>query len=294
MGPFHPLVSVRVEHDYFRDGRFQALRFEPTRETAALAANANLLVRFSPGTIHVFYDETRRDTLRAYAASAPEPLSLAFKARSTDPAFATYSALPEPRPGAVLYFDNFPASVRDGVAWLHAEANAAADQPFEFPPPGEDDEPASLSGMLSRADWHLPPLFVVNVYLYGDGAGPPAFEPEGRAREGRIRFAARTTSWKYYLLGRLRERECSIVDRAGEVQFEALGNQRLADGSEALAFRSRQLLALRERSAHHFACRDAAGGELLIERLPVAGTRQIDRETVDNQHVDVSPIYVNG
>jgi hypothetical protein len=140
------------------------------------------------------------------------------------------------------------------------------------------------------------PLFAVQVrYAVERGvtleqrlAGPPdAYY---------VRFAAPSTYWKYYLLGKLSTRQLSIVDLDGHTDFEPLGQTTLNSAQPALAFRSTAPIALRQHSGCRFQLRErGAGGErVLFKRLPVAGTGQLSREIINGDAFAVSEIYLNG
>ena len=110
-----------------------------------------------------------------------------------------------------------------------------------------------------------------------------------------LKFKARETIWKYYLLGNLTKKNLDIVDLNNETQFEDTGPESLPDNRTALTFRSKQILPLREKSEYRFQLKekDPNGGKVLIKRLPVASANQFLKESINGKEAILSEIFIN-
>ncbi len=110
-----------------------------------------------------------------------------------------------------------------------------------------------------------------------------------------IKFQARETHWKYFLVGEANREGAFIKDIRGEIDFDDLGEERLADGRFARVFLSRQAMPLVDRAKPKFQLQIMKNNrpKVLVSRLQVASSKRINRMTVDNQELFVSEIYVN-
>ncbi len=110
-----------------------------------------------------------------------------------------------------------------------------------------------------------------------------------------IRFQARETHWKYFLVGEANREGAFIKDVRGEIDFDDLGEEQLADGRFARVFLSRQAMPLVDRAKPKFQLQIMKNNrpKVLVSRLQVASSKRINRVTVDNQELFVSEIYVN-
>ncbi|HUG26173.1 hypothetical protein [Piscinibacter sp.] len=272
MGPYLHWLTVNVEHSYFPDGACRALRFVPTPATATLLDKAGCIVRGGGSGLVVYAEAPPAEALGVDAAA------LDWFVHAQDTHFAGYTAHAAPAPGSLLFFDGARAVPEEGGGRrLHAGAHVGSDDafPFEWP---------ALARMLSAAHRRVPPTFAVRVPLHdADGV------------RWRIRFDARATVWKYYLLGGWTEERLQVVDPNREAAFAPPVEERLDSGQAALAIRSLAPIPLRERSPQRFQLRANGGGtdKVLVKRLPVAGARQFSRETVNGVSTLVSEIYVH-
>jgi hypothetical protein len=286
---FLPWFDLQVEHSFFSDNRCRALAFRCPPEAGMIVKNAGLLIRNTPGGFQVYYDESRYDALLSLAANPGEPLHLEFLAFSTDPLFWHYTRPSPLKEGSVLYFSNQnTAAGAGGRVRLHQEefVGQADFAHLNSPSPG---------GLLGRWEGRGNFPLVVNIDVPGDEVralpGPPAATPKNYY----ISFQAGQTLWKYYLLGDLARESYYVNDREEQVEFVAEGQVSLAGERFALAFRSKTLLPLGERSNYHFQLRDrnSGGGRVLIRRLPVASPGQAIRESIDGENTLVSEMFIN-
>lgn len=287
MGRYLPLCRVTVAHDFYAGGAGPGFDFVPAAPTAALVERLGLLVRQDGAAVHVFYDGDRRDALQGELARGAA-CRLTFAAAARDRAFTYVTTPAVQRPDAILFFRSpgrTPRRAR-GPLPLHA-GEVAGDADFRPLAPVL----ARVTG--GRREWGRRPDFVVtlavrarDVAADGDPAGGAAYT---------IRFDARRTVWKYYLLGAAASRTPRIVDASGEIDFEFVGPAALPGRRTALAFRSTSPIALRDRYDLKFQLRDsgAGGGKVLIRRLPGPAVEQFGKDTINGQDTIVSEIYVN-
>ncbi len=278
MGPYQLLVSISVEHTYFPGSVCSGLEFTLPSPTASLMNRGGLLVRGTANGVRLFADEEWRRFFDSAATAGEPPPDLLFKVFVRDPCFGVYTAPPWRKDGALLYLDGRDA-VREesGRFRLHTGEYVA---PRDFQ---RLDDP-SLAHLIEPRDRAMPPLCVIR--LRGE---------QGVQGAWYLRFKARETYWKYYILGELARRDLAIVDRDGAVEFEHRGEEALPDGRRAAVFRSTLPIPLRQSSGCWFQLRELQGdsGRTLIRRLPVAPAGRMDRETIDGNEAAVSELFIN-
>lgn len=293
MGRHHPLVSVAVEHGFFTEGGCRDLVFEPTRETTASVSRLALLARPTPNGVALFFEEDRVDGLRM-RASESEPLWLAWRVTSRDRAFENYTT-PSIRmfPSKVLFFSNLsrpePAP-GDATVYLHERESVTAADFRDWDVLTADTMPVGLGTWRDRK---LPPHFVVGIRIGVPELGRALAETTG-GQYG-IRFDARETVWKYYVLGLGPKVASYVADADSRLEFLTGVEESLAGGRKARVFRSGTPIALRDRFELKLQLRESStgNGKVLVRRLPVATADQIYTEVVQGDETVVSEIYVN-
>jgi hypothetical protein len=294
MGRHHLLFSVRVEHDFFLGG-CRDLVFEPTPETRANVSSLGLLRRTTVDGVALFFDDSRADGLRLRAGEA-DPLWFAWRIRSRDRAFENYTQ-PSPRKfeSKVLFFSNLPArDTRDpdeaggGPMRLHAGRSVAD---VDFTDWDRVAQAPMPEGLGNPRDRRLPPHFVAAIRI-GTGDPGPTLEA---GQHYVIRFGARETVWKYYVLGLGSKGAPYVADADSQIEFVAGEDESLAGDRTARVFRSTTPITLQDRSEIKLQLRESStgNGRILVRRLPVATAAQIYREVVDGNETFVSEIYVN-
>lgn len=110
-----------------------------------------------------------------------------------------------------------------------------------------------------------------------------------------IRFKARETHWKYFLIGEANREGIFIKDANGEIDFDYLGEEELANGKYAKVFLSRQAIPLRDRAKPKFQLLIPKNNRIkvLANRLAVASAKRINKVVVEDKELFVSEIYVN-
>ena len=289
MGAYRPLFSIDVEHTYFETGMCTILSYVPTPESAAVMRNAGLLLRRLNNGIAVFYDDAS-EALPLYAGDPQSPLQLAFKVFAKDPSFGVYTAMgTPPDDGQLLYFENTGGKGEAGGRIPLHEHQFVGDADYA------GLSSPRLAPLLGERDRISRPAFVVRITI-----DPPARQGADEClkfvpKHYYLRFQARRTVWKYYLLGNMARENSYIADLNSEADFVFAGEALLPGNRRALAFRSRAAIPLRQNGRYRFQLKTGApgGGKVLIKRLAVASSSQISQEEIEGQVVDVSEIYIN-
>ncbi len=292
MSHYQTLLRVAVEHSYNLNGVCACLNFCATEKTQSLLANAGLLINKTGDGIRIAYDKTRLEALELYAQDPQEPLSFDFKVYSIDPDFKSYTEPYTAAAEGILYFDNHAASGPGKQSLSVSEYVSSKDI--------KSPDSIEFQGVLSQKDRLLPPEFVLRIFA-GNKEGSLLqrwLEPEPVTYS--IAFDCRQRYWKYYLLGKLVGKNKSnngfrVVDPDKQVEFEATGEEWLADRRMAYTFRSKQPIPLNERYPFRFQLKQTDQGDetVVIQRLPVASVRQAGTDTVAEQATVVSEIYIN-
>lgn len=285
MAAYQPLFSIEAEHAYFADAACHGLQLLPTPASAALLANTGCLLRPLRHGVAVAYDRDAADAVRLQIRDAHTPLCLDFLGGTQDARFALYTDLPGPAATLLMFHSDAAVHEDHGGRWrLHAQTHVSpADQvPLDEPPASE---------LLTRRERLVPPRFAVRVRVSEHDLDKA--EPGGKRYL--LRFQARATVWKYYVVGDWAQDEIHIVDLQRETSFDAAVPEPLPDGRTALAVRSLARIALQERPAHRFQLRGRSGNteRVLVKRLPVAGSSPWSVETIRGEPTPVSEIYVH-
>jgi hypothetical protein len=289
MGAYLPLFSVEVEHTYFSRGYCPGLEFVPTTDGNAFIKNTGLLIRHTRNGVHTFFDRDSNEALQLYIADPDQPQRLVFKVYNRERLFRAYTELSSPEADAILYFDNKEENPdADNRFRMHKSDYVSAEN-FE----GLDTP--RISGILSGSDRLLKPEFIASVWFGKKEIRILGAKSEIAYPKYYIRFQARETFWKYYLLGNITRDKSFIVDLDSRTEFEDTGQASLPGNRNALTFRSKNKIPLRENSGYRFQLKskDPNGGKIIIRRLPVASADQFCRELIEGEGAIVSEIYIN-
>ncbi len=262
--------TLEARHAFFGEAPCPSVAFEPVEETRTRLANLGLLCRDGPGTLTIF---------RSDRAGSDGAADLTFRLVATDAAFANYTRLDGADAHSTLWFDTATAAPSDTGTGrrLHVGATVAATDRVALDAP-------QLLGSTTPRDLAAPPLGFVRVRVH---QGDPS-------TTWVIAFDARTTVWKYYVLG-ASDALPTIRDADGEIEFEPAAPTVLPGNRRAVVLRSKVPIPLRDRPTQRFQLRVAtpAGERVLVRRLALASPTRLGKDTVDGREVTVSEIYVN-
>lgn len=289
MGTYRPLFSVSVGHDYFFDGEWKGLDFVPTPETMKVIEGADVLVRRANSGVGVFYGEDRSDALGLYAEDGNGALRFSFKVYSKDRTFANYTAPSMRKDDAILSFDN-----RDVVRDPESGRVRLSMGDFVSEEDFRDMGTLIAEGILCERDRRVPPDFVVEVFIRPEkdtSSGGSVWMPQ----DCNVKFHARQSFWRYFLMGEASRNNPFIVDLDNRVEFEPCGEVVLPGNRPAKVFRSKEVIPVLEKSSYRFQLREQghAGGRVLIKRLPVASESRLGMDVINGKSEIVLDAYVN-
>jgi len=266
-----PAFALEARHAYFGDVPCPSVAFEPVDETRARLANLGLLCRDGPGTLMA---------LRSDRAAANVTADLTFRLVATAADFANYTRLDGADAHSTLWFDTATAAPADtaGERRLHGNPTVSAADRIALDSP-------TLHGATTARDLATPPLGFVRVRMTPADPSPTTWV---------IAFDARTTLWKYFVLGAA-DAVPTIRDADGAIEFEPAAPTVLPGNRRAVVLRSKVPIPLRDRPTQRFQLRVAtpAGERVLVRRLALASPNRLGKDTVDGREVTVSEIYVN-
>lgn len=314
MSLYKTLLNVVIEHDYHQGGLCPCLRLRPSDKTLTLLENAGLLCQEFSGGIRILYDNDRLEALQMMARDQLEPISFDFKVYSDDPHFKNYTepfaadtdglfcfsnheirgigkqALPTPEFVPFEQIRNSDASVR--------RESELGEFKTELSP--RDRFLRELSDMLDPRDLHMPPEFVLRIYADNLQGSLLKQWLETDATVYSIKLNSRQRYWKYYLLGKIvhdsrPENVFFVVDPDKRFEFEATGEETLADRNTAFTFRSKQQIPLNEHYAFRFQLKQKTrnGETVIIPRLPFASIERVGMDAISERETIVSEIYIN-
>lgn len=290
MASYQPLFTVQVGHSYFANGQWRGLDFVPTADTARMIQGADLVVRPANGGLAVFYNNERAGALRLYAQTADLSLAFRFKVHCTDKTFSNYTAPTAGNRDAIPALDNRAGFIDTDTGACRLSKDAFVSEK-DLRSMGE----LVADGILSDTDRRMPPDFVVEVLVKpvqapGDGA-PTAWH----AQNCYCNFAARSSLWRYFLLGNLGGSSAAIVDPDNRVVFEQRGEVMLAGNRTAKVFRSKDAIPLQETPTCRFQLKTQGNGSarVLIKRLPAASKNRLGMDDINGKKEIVFENYIN-
>jgi hypothetical protein len=285
---YQTLLDIRIKHDFYQSGLCHSLEFRPTCSTSRLLDNCNLLLKKTDSGIQIIYQSSSLEILQAYAEDEITPLQFNFKVYACDPYFKSYSEPYADLDQRILYFSNQRTQFARQMCLTQDDYASSQDRISSDAP--------ELLGIIGPEDSLLPPEFVIHISALTEqglqlkhwlAESTPAYT---------IAFKPRERYWKYYLLGGMAKENYYILDQDRRIEFDALGQVKLADRKQAYAFRSRHRIPLNDYYAYRFQLkeRDTGGERVVINRLPVASISHIGKEVIAEQEAIVSEIYING
>jgi hypothetical protein len=288
MGCYRSLFSVSIGHGYFSDGEWDGLVFVPTPATMKLFESTDVLVRPMKSGVSVLFCEDRSSALSLYADDAEGMLRLNFKVYSGDRGFANFT-MPSTRKGdAILYFDNRDPVCDDENGKLRiSKDKSVSEKDFR------DMDALIAEGVLSERDRRVPPDFLVDIFIKPDRdrlSGAVVWN----SLELFLKFSARQSFWRYFLVGNMSRNNPYIVDLDNQVEFEPHGDVVLPGNRPAKMFRSKELIPVLEKSPYRFQLRDQSqgGSRVLIKRLPVASENRLGMDVINGKKEIVLDSYV--
>lgn len=243
-----------------------------------------------------------------------EPISFDFKVYSKDPDFKNYTEPFSVDTDGVFWFSNhetkgagkqaLPApqfvsfgKIRNSDSSLRRESELRKYK-AELSP--QDRFMRELSDMLEPSDLQMPPEFVLRIYADNLQGSLLKQWLETDATVYSVKLNSRQRYWKYYLLGKIvhdsRPENVFFVDDPDKrFEFEATGEETLADRNTAFTFRSKQQIPLNEHYAFRFQLKQKTrNGEIVvIPRLPFASIGRVGLDAISERQTIVSEIYIN-
>jgi hypothetical protein len=289
--PYLPLMRLTVDHAYFPPGADQ-FRLLPTARSAKLLDKFGLLMRPAPNGVELFcQDSDRTDLLEGRGLE--DDMGLAFRGFANDAQFSTYTELGRRVMDETVLVDAAAAKAGpDGRRCLH-DSEFVGETSLR-----KNDSPA-LAEMLGRNFDPVKPIFFANIQ-FCDLVNALQETPPGvpAAPHYYLRFAARSSVWKYYFLNDVGSKDIAIVDLDGRTRFSRRGTTALpGQQRDAVTFVSDQAIAMQKTYTQRFQLREQGemGERILVKRLPNASVSAIGREMFEGSAVAVlvSEIYIN-
>jgi hypothetical protein len=300
MSVYKPFFQLTIKHNYFVDGLCHQLDFVAIEKTCRLMKNANLIVRSNSAGMNIFADLDQADTLALFTQDEEEPFELEFKVFCTDPYFSNYTDIPVLRSSnvkqaALFFFEHdfieqdileTPAIAEPNPIKLHQEKFVSESDLLMV-------STLRKRGLVSHTDVQNKLCFVVKINIkhsaikyFITGKHSPNFV---------IDFQAKSTIWKYYVMGLPLNEQVFITDLDEKINFKAAGEELLPGGKQAFTFQSDRTLVLQARSHYRFQLKIAQrnGSKVLIKQLPVASASQLYQVIIDGNKSALSEIYVN-
>jgi hypothetical protein len=292
MGTYRPLLEIQVQHAYYVGGGCPGLQFKPTASSLEKLRQAGGVLRATASGLLLLID----GALAASWLAGNDDVAggLTWLMHAEDPAFwdAT-AALGRPRQSLLLFDAAHAVADESTGAWRLHRSPTVSELELMRPSASQDDDTIALVPSPS------PPFGLVRVPF---STLRQAVASSDTTRY-LIRFAPRTTVWAYCLVGHWPEPALQVVDVARDVSFEPALPRHLADGREALVFRSTRSIALQQQPSEHcqlhsrnesdFGGNSSRASRVLVKRLPAAAPRHFARDVIGGADVLVSEIFVH-
>lgn len=288
MGQYRPMFNISMEHSYFPNGKLSGVNFVPTVATSKLMHNVNLVSRRRPDGLTLFFNSEHLDALKLYASDENNPLRIEFQCEAEQQNFQNFTTAPTLSSNKTLFFDSSIADSQPvGKKYLHAE---------EFVSDAElIDRPAPASGHVSMADRNKPDLGMVSIRVSRSELEQLATAGNEQYNDYAIRFKARETYWKYYLIGEANREGVYIRDVNDDIEFEYLGEEQVADGRMAKIFMTTRAIPMRDRAKPKLQLVITKNNrtKVLVSRLAVPTAKRINKVIHQDNELFVSEIYIN-
>ncbi|SEN77554.1 hypothetical protein SAMN05428959_10365 [Duganella sp. CF517] len=311
MDAYATLLHIGARHAFFGEHAVGRFRFAPSAATAALLARHDILARTGAEGLTLVCPRATRTALQAGALPA---LELEFDAWSIGASFSLVTAPAPPAADARLVFHSAGAvHEQQGIWRLHAQPQAGASAWSRAVIPNRAAGLDDGGPRAPRPAFHLL-LSAAAIAAALAGHAAPRFL---------VRFGARQTRWRYYLLGDAlgggparadaidpadtRDQadgpQPAIIDLDGVLSFTPGGYTELAGQHRALTFISEQAIDMRQHPPQRLQLCERRGPDrqvnrILIKRLPNASVAAVGREVAPGsnetggQAVLVSEIYI--
>ncbi len=282
------MFNISLEHTYFNSGKLSGVNFLPTAETQKLMHNVNLVSRKRPDGLTVFFDGEHLDALKLHASDEDDPLRVEFKCEVGHENFQNFTSSSVFEPNKTLYFDSANTQSQPlGKKYLHAE---------EFVSSAElVDSPSLQAAHANIADRRSPSLGVISIQITDDELSELATGTTQEFNDYTIRFKARETYWKYFLIGEANREGAYLRDVNGEIEFEDLGEEQVADGRMARIFMTSKPIPMQDRAKPKLQLVITKNNrpKVLVSRLAVPTAKRINKVIHQDRELFVSEIYVN-
>ncbi|MBD1392555.1 hypothetical protein [Mucilaginibacter glaciei] len=261
MTELEQLTSIFFSHDYFTDFKFNGMVTKPTAETTTRMVEQGLLIKPVANGI-ILFSENLKDAVRT---------ELDFELVLNDPAFFNYSLITRSAlDGKLLRFSNY--STQENNLALTETVRRALTTDF------------SVNALPSVADnKHL--FGMINLKIV-----------QGMPAKYNITFHAKATFWHYHIISKDLKpfMECSVINTATGEVFDGPHSEKLANGEDALVFKSPKPIVLSNRKSSHYQLvtgYDKINGnhKKVLATLPIANIIQTVAGSPDN----VSEIFIN-
>jgi len=290
MSRYAPLFSIAIEHEYFQSRATPGVRCVSDPQSAALGRACGLVVKADAERATVYFDLSNREALDMAIADKRMPACLWFRLLIDNPVVHHCTATKMPKAGSTFFFSN---AARSEQAEGQAQSLAVHDEVSASDVVALNDE--RLAPALTTRDRLQSPFGLVCISL--DDLLAPSDTPV--TTDFVIRFAARETHWKYYLVANMPTQQLEV--KAGEHDSAGVPSaieftrrtEVLPDGRECDTFTSTSSIALRERSTQKIELRNLQTDTAVIDRLPVATPQKLSKDTLDGRETYVSDIFVN-
>lgn len=258
---FRMLMRLEVRHGFFSDGFARSLVFKAHAGTMTFLKRFGAIVRHDDHSLAVGVDDSQLAGMWSERMDRDEPRLLRFDLHCGDPVHGYYTA------------------------------------PVTTSGEPEDDGAVAANLDLSVVESGRvnPPLATLALPLVPDALDNLDAWSSAPDTRYRLRLRSPRTIWKYVLTGDWQDRELSIVDSRGDVEFTAMKRETLPDGQAVLVTRSTSPIELQERPPQRFQLHDVTTSpeRTLISRLPGAAPQRLWRETVEGAPTVVSEIFVH-
>ena len=272
-----PLFGITIQHNFFSTTLGPLLDFVPIFETQAIIRSSGMISRAESNRIILCYDDEREEILRSCIPTDTGRLDFIFNIYALDPQYELYTDMSLSSSGTSPCYSSSEKSValENGLHLETISGAAAKELANRATPDGDRRHPVKQ------------PVFNVSISI--------AQQDSLEHQEYLIGCEARTTYWKYYILGELARQETEIIDLRGDIQFLRSDSQTPFPNREAAVFYSSEPIPLEERPNKQFQLRrpGSNGNKVLIKRLPNASVENLAKDIIKGKEVNVSEIYIN-
>ena len=295
---YQSLFTLTAKHNYYIDGYIKSFSYQFDSQSLRVLENADAIVKnnsigiqiLSTGrTLEIFQDIIEEyHTDKNLEADDENPLEKPFLLlRLYDKSFSfnqiTSTSIV---PNQNCYFVHNELKDFTQSHSLHQNEFLSNEEPMVL-----SDQ--NLKTVINHSDWVNTPIVFVKIFLEDLLNHYNSLINIKSQVEYSISFNAKINLWKYLIFGHEKYEKLSVLDADNQITFQYQGKEVVGE-QESVVYLSSKPILLKEKFEQRFQLKNESHNinRVLVKRLPVASTMQVNTIVLNGKQTAVSEIFV--